>query len=381
MKKKELKILHIEDNPGDVLLVDELLYNNRYFDYFIDDAYTLKAALEKLKNNTYDVILIDLGLPDSQGLEGVKKIIETQPNAPVIVITGSNNELDGQNAVNLGAQGYIEKGELSDKTIVQAILFAIERIEHLNKIHKSEQELEIKNSKLKEAISAKDRLITIISHDLRSPLSSVTSLLEILSQDFHDLDTEAHIRIINSCFNSARRTTELVENLLLWARSQSKQIQLNIQEINLSALITEVIDSLQTTADLKSIRLLNTVLPDCWFLGDKETIATVIRNIISNAIKFTPEGGCVSIEKSIFSENEIAIHVKDSGIGISKENIHRIFDIGEGYTTSGTNDEKGTGFGMILCKEFVERNKGKLWMESTLGQGTTVSFSLPISES
>lgn len=379
--KKELKILHIEDNPGDVLLVEELLYNNRYFQYFFEDANTLNAALEKLKNNTYDVILIDLGLPDSRGLEGVKKIIDIQPNTPVIVITGSNNELDGQNAVNIGAQGYIEKAQLTDKTIVQSILFSLERIEHLNKIRKSEQELEIKNNKLKEAIDAKDRLITIISHDLRSPLASVTSLLEILSQDFNDLDAEAHIKIINSCFRSAKRTSELVENLLMWARSQSEQIKLNTQEVNLSFLLTDVIESLQSTADLKSILLKNRVVPDTWFFGDRETIATVLRNLISNAIKFTPEGGIISIEKSILSETEIAIHVKDTGVGISDENIQKIFDIGEGYTTAGTNEEKGSGFGMILCKEFVERNKGKLWMESTLGKGSTVSFTLPMPKS
>jgi signal transduction histidine kinase len=193
-------------------------------------------------------------------------------------------------------------------------------------------------------------------------------------------DEERRTAFINELGSSAKRTWLLLEDLLYWARSQQGETVYRPSALNVSELAERSIRLLAPAAKAKSVRLHSEIRTPVTVFADKDMIMTVIRNLISNALKFTPESGEIRI--SAVSDGKTAeISVSDTGVGISKENINRLFRSDETFTTSGIRNEKGLGFGLMLCKEFVEKNRGKIRAESTEGTGSLFVFTLPAAES
>ena len=371
---KELHILLVEDNPGDAMLIEEILLEKADFHFKINVAETLKAATTKIKSNTFDIILLDLGLPDSDGLMGLEQIIAHEKNAPIIVITGLSDEDMGRKAIHMGAQNYIIKGGTESKGLVEAIYYAVERNEHLRKIKLREAELE-------ELIAQKDRLISIISHDVRGPIGTVLNFLKLLKEKFDILEDRAKQNHIEKCFTATQSTYNLIETLLEWAHTQSGRREVVPKTINCRNLIAGSIKPLLEIANKKDIRIVDLTPDDINLFVDPEMISTVVRNLVSNAIKFSHHESLIRIEHGENKNQDLAhLQVIDTGVGIEKDQLNKILDIGEGYTSSGTDNEKGTGFGLILCKELVEKNGGTLWIESQENKGTTINFTVPFTK-
>ena len=265
-----------------------------------------------------------------------------------------------------------ERKLLRDKKILeQKVLERTQQIEEQNQVIIS------KNQELSELNHTKDKLFSIIGHDLGNQFNIILGFLEVLVSDFKKLDSGKVEIHLNNIFNSSKHAFNLLENLLTWARMQTNLIQYNPEVFDVQSKIAESAGLFEGACAKKKINIEITGSEKIWIVADINMFSTIFRNLIANAIKFTYENGNILIQtekKGDFCE----ITVSDNGVGISDENIGKIFRIDSKHKTPGTMGEKGTGLGLILCKEFVEKHGGKIEVKSTPGKGSRFSFTLPL---
>lgn len=237
--------------------------------------------------------------------------------------------------------------------------------------HNEEQKKE-----LQDLLSTKDRFFSIISHDLRGPLGSLTAFSSLLINHIEHLSKEDIVQMAEELEKSVKNLGILIENLLTWSQSQTGDIQYNPSSLKLRGMVNEAIEVLENVAKRKNISLYNEVPDDFKVYADYNSVSSIIRNLVSNAIKFNNPHGYVKILAEDADEN-LKIMVKDNGVGMSTAVIDQLFNVGNKLSTSGTADERGSGLGLILSKEFVEANKGKIEIESVEGEGSTFIIYLP----
>ncbi len=242
----------------------------------------------------------------------------------------------------------------------------------------AEVQLQEYAEKLKELVATKDKFFSIIAHDLKSPFNSIIGLSEIIKNDAKHLDIAAIEQYAGIIHSTSNNTFKLLENLLDWARIQQSQMPFQPVSLVLKTLTNEVLEFLIEKANSKMIAIINYIPDNLIVMADKNMIRTILRNLISNALKFTSKNGKVEI-KALYCENKVEISVEDTGIGIKQEDIDKIFKIGSSFSKRGTENEKGTGLGLLLCKEFVEEHGGEIWVESEEGKGSSFKFSIPTS--
>lgn len=245
-------------------------------------------------------------------------------------------------------------------------------------LRQKNNEIASKNKKLTESNKSKDMLFRVIAHDLKTPISLVVSYTDVITEDFDEYEREELLDIIQKLNYSSNEGLRLLENLMEWARSQTGAIAYEPQPVNIKKLIEENINLLITNAENKSIKLTSKLESDTYVHADYNLASTVVRNLISNAIKFTPENGEIVIETSS-DKNKRIISVTDTGMGIKKEDQAKLFEVNETNKRKGTRNERGTGLGLAICKEFIEKQNGNIWVESEEGKGSTFNFTLPIS--
>jgi PAS domain S-box-containing protein len=244
-------------------------------------------------------------------------------------------------------------------------------------INKQAQNLKKANVQLEHLNATKNKFFSIIAHDLKNPFQAIFGFSELLMRNFDDFDDPQKMELLTMIKTSSESAYNLLENLLQWARTQTDRIKYNPANIDLHELISQNIELSRASAEKKQISLNEEIDSVSEAFADKNMINLVIRNLLSNAIKFTDEAGMITIRCFEKNEKELGISISDSGIGISKENIKKLFRIDEYFSTSGTAGEGGTGLGLIICKEFVEKNKGEITIDSELEVGTTFTFTLP----
>lgn len=242
-----------------------------------------------------------------------------------------------------------------------------------------EQELIIKNQneELKHLNAAKDKFFSIIAHDLKNPFSAIIGSSDLLLQkalanDIQEIDRFA--KIINQ---SSKKALDLLLNLMDWSQIQTGRMKFIPESFDLNLLVEETLVLLACNAEEKNISISNQITKGTFVFADKIMISTVLRNLISNALKYTNPSGLISIASEL-EANRMVITVSDNGVGIARNEMEKLFKIDVVHSTLGTQKEKGTGLGLILCKEFLEKNEGKIWIESELNIGTKFFFSLPI---
>ena len=240
----------------------------------------------------------------------------------------------------------------------------------------SEEALKRSEARLHELNATKDKFFSIIAHDMKSSFNSIIGFSDLLTEQIRENDLEGIEEYANIIQNSSERAMSLLMNLLEWSRSQTGRMEFNPEYIEMVSLINEVTALSDDYARQKSIRITMELQHNITLFADKDMISTIMRNLISNAIKFTHPGGSILIS-AVQKQKEITVSVKDNGVGIREEIMKKLFRIEESYSTSGTMNEKGTGLGLILCKEFVEKHKGTIRVESSQGNGSTFLFTLP----
>ena len=408
-----LKILIVEDNPGDVLIVREHLKSSG-LNFTLSHAVNLKDSLKLCSENIFDVILLDLGLPDSTGIETLRELYDSKVGSPLVVMTGLDDEEVALEALRVGAQDYLVKNRLTTDALVKSVKYSIERrkiqellrlseeryrkltreleqkvkertsdLEHLNqKLHKELREriqvegaLRKNEVQLKELNATKDKFFNIVAHDLKNPFTSLLGSSELLFQNIEQLDHDNIKKLAIILNDSAKGGYAILQNLLDWSRSQTGMLRMNPENLNLKNLVDENVVNLDLLAMNKQIEILCHVSSDILVYGDKNMINTVLRNLISNALKFSHPSSKIII--SAFKANdEVVVSVKDFGTGIASEDIPKLFRIDTKFSLPGTENEQGTGLGLKLSKEFVEKQGGKIWVVSEVAKGSEFMFSI-----
>ena len=245
-----------------------------------------------------------------------------------------------------------------------------------SELEKANKKLQQSEKNLIELNSTKDKLVSIIGHDLRNPLNALLGFSELISGNSRDYSAEEiqkYSKIINE---AAKNIHMLIENLLEWSRSQSGNIEFSPRETKLAPVIGEIVKIFEIQSDKKNISINTEIAEDILVFADVNLLSTVLRNLINNAVKFTPKKGSVLITAEQTGEG-VSVSIQDSGVGMTETQLDNLFSLVHGPSTPGTADEKGTGLGLILCKEFIDKHEGRIWAESKSGKGSTFTFFLP----
>jgi len=249
----------------------------------------------------------------------------------------------------------------------------------------SERKLKLSEAKFKEANATKDKFFSILSHDLKSPFAAMLGMTEILEKEYHQLKESDRIILIKELGKATINTYALLEELLSWSQSQRGLLEFNPQPVDLLKLCTESIELVSTAATSKSISIKCLVDKAVVVNADHNMLETVLRNLLTNAVKFTNQGGEIKIhtreslhKPSGGSANAmVSVVVTDNGVGISQQNIEKLLKVEDKYKTAGTEKETGTGLGLIICKEFIEKHGGEISIESEEGKGSSFGFTIP----
>lgn len=370
MDIKRSRILMVEDNEADARLVREAVAETAAAMFEIIGVERLSEALTllELEKEGFDAVLLDLSLPDAQGLGTLMRITEAAPSVPIIVMTGSDDEELAMKAVHHGAQEYLVKGEANLKSLTRTVRYAIER-------QKIDEELKKTRKAAEEAMKIKDKFLSLIAHDLLTPLTSTAALLKVAAMDTNPPLHPTHAKTIAQALGTVDGMAVMIEELLNMSRLQTGMIVPQKRFIDASFVAMSVIDRMAHAALQKGVKLVNNVPHGTRIYADLGLISEVFFNLISNGIKFTPPGGGVTV---FVPENDRwVIAVGDTGVGIAKENLDKLFQHEVKFTTPGTAGEKGTGLGLPLSRDIMKAHDGDIRVDSQPGRGSIFSIVLP----
>lgn len=353
-------ILIVDDNPTNLNVLFDCL-NESGFQTLV--ALSGKDALDRADYAQPDIILLDIMMPGMDGFETCRKIKlnHSTKDIPVIFMTALSDTSDKVEGFNCGAVDYICKPFQQEEVLARISA-------HLT-IRRQQRELARLNA-------TKDKFFSIISHDVRNQFNLLVGYSGMLNDSYDDYSDEDRKEYIGELASASKRTHKLFENLVHWAKMQRGGMSLNPIFLNLSILINQVILSVEAEARQKDIEIYAELGKDNDLHADKNMTELILRNLVSNAIKFTPDGGEIRIS-NIPDGDYMEIAVSDTGMGMDKDRIETLFRLDVNQSTPGTNEEKGTGLGLILCKDFVEQHGGKIWAESVPGMGSRFIFTLP----
>ena len=330
-----------------------------------------QEALVLLQKNVPDLILLDVMMPEMDGFE-LCALIKTKralKNIPIIFITGMGKTENKVKGFELGGVDYVTKPFNKHELLARIKT-------HLN-LREAKKRVSKQAADLKKENVLKDRLFSIIGHDLRSPLSAIKMQLDFILRGIIDpKDSNFIPKTVNNLNATTDEAFNLLDNLLGWAKSESGSLSIIKEDINLLTLIEQSARLQKLALETKQIPLQILVPEDAVVHADMNMLKTVIRNLLSNSIKFTPLSGKISINASL-ENNFWNVSVSDSGVGISEKDLPKVLNTKEHFSKEGTEQEAGTGLGLILCQDFVLKNEGELWVESTLGKGSSFTFSVP----
>jgi two-component system sensor histidine kinase/response regulator len=364
---EEAKILLIDDSVQNLRLLGNML---REKNYQMALAQSGKEGLQLAARIQPDLILLDIMMPELDGYEVCKKLKEDSNtrHIPVIFLTAKTSNEDVVNGFQLGGVDYITK-PFNKQELFMRIKTHLELKQARDKISRQAETL-------RELNATKDKMFSVISHDLRAPLGGIKSMLDLMYED-QQQNRQISSRSLDSLKNAADQTYNLLENLLFWSRSQRGKLVNDPEKINIYDLIVENLELLQTMSDNKQLEIDNRVDADATAVGDRNMVKTVLRNLINNAIKFTHEKGCITLDYEV-RDGMAEVSISDNGTGIQKQNLEKILNMKEYYTTFGTRREKGSGLGLNLCIDFIRRNNGELYIDSEYGKGSMFTFTLPL---
>jgi two-component system, sensor histidine kinase and response regulator len=361
------KILVVDDIPENIKIISYMLKNKGFTIIIAQSGY---EALEKLKSNVIDLVLLDVSMPGMDGYEVCERIKEDQKTAdiPVIFVTARDNPDDIVKGFEKGAVDYLTRPVNSAELQARVAI-------HLE-LKSSRDIIEQQNRELRELNASKDKFLSILAHDLKNPIAGIITISQLVVKMYDSLEDSERRSYVEEIYSSTKRVLHILEDLLQWSRSQSGHLDYHPEQIQLYNITFEVTATIERSAAEKSISIINEVDEGAGAYADRHMISAVIRNLLSNAVKFTPQGGTVTLRAGE-QGNRALYSIIDTGVGIARENMEKLFKIDGGLSTPGTNNEKGTGLGLILCKEFIEKNKGTITLESTPGQGSEFTLSLP----
>lgn len=365
----EYKILIVDDVMSNVLLLKVLLINEKFA---IATASNGRQALEQVEKENPDLVLLDVMMPDMSGFE-VAQHLKSNPNTadiPIIFLTALNSTADIVKGFQVGANDFISKPFNKEELII--------RVTHQISLVAAKRLILSKTEELQRTIAGRDKLYSVIAHDLRSPMGSIKMVLNML---ILNLPSEKIGAEMYELLTMANQTTEdvfsLLDNLLKWTKSQIGKLNVVYQDVDLVEVTDGVIEIFSMVASLKKIKIREMKPEKMMVNADIDMLKTVVRNLLSNAIKFSKENSEVLVKMEEV-DGMAVVSVQDYGCGISEEGQKKLLHTDTHFSTFGTNNEEGSGLGLLLCKDFVVKNGGKLWFTSKEGEGSIFSFSIPV---
>jgi len=330
-----------------------------------------QAALTISEKKKPDIIITDWDMPEMSGLDLIRNLKENPQTCDIPVIMCTGVMLTSENlktALQAGAFDYIRKP--IDKVELEARLAsALERNTHIRTIHET-------NKQLMEMNAMKDKFFSIIAHDLKNPFNVLMGGTELLENYLKNGKIEKIAPISQTLNKTTKNTYKLLENLLEWAQLQTGKMIFTPKLLDISFIASENVSILSHSFAQKQLQVETHYTQNCMAEVDVNMINTVIRNLLTNAIKFTHTGGKITIGTILESNQFVEVYVQDSGVGIPEKLLPHLFHIDSKYSTPGTNKETGTGLGLILCREFIEKHNGTIAVESEVGKGSRFSFRL-----
>jgi signal transduction histidine kinase len=371
MKEKALQVLLVEDNEGDALLLRRMFRSERAGNFELTHLLRMSEAVVHLAKGGVDIALLDLGLPDAQGLETVRRAHAVAPDVPLIVLTGLDDEALAAEAMKEGAQDYLIKGQIENRALPRALRHAIER-----------QRMQGETNQIRELqLRLKDDFLSHVSHELRSPITAIYQFVSILADGLAGELRPEQTEYLRITLRNVRQLESMIADLLEVTRIQGGKLNIELQAASLRDAITDTVSMFEGSAAAKGITLRANIpadLPPAYV--DPSRVRQVLINLVSNAIKFTAKGGEIKLQTRIFEEDPclLAVEIADTGCGIKPEVSKLIFERLYQANDAGEDGRKGLGLGLYISKELVARQGGKIWVTSEPQKGSSFYFTVPI---
>jgi signal transduction histidine kinase len=373
----------VDDRQENLYILDRML---KTLDVEVVQALSGAEALNLALEHDFCVAIVDIQMPEMDGYQLVALLRSNADTAtlPVIFVSAIySDEYHHRKGYEAGAVDFMSKPFVPEILLSKVKVFvdlyrqrqALE--EEVQRRRHAEAALQEANLALSKLNADKDKFLSIISHDLRGPFNVVLGNAQLLIKKLDSLSKPDIQSVTYSIYSGARAAYNLLENLLAWSQMQRTDgLELHPETIELRGLAHKTLEVLEQTAAQKGIEVRNLIAPGLWAQADRRMLETVIRNLTSNALKFTPRGGQVTLAARP-NGVVVTVSVKDTGVGISPADIAKLFRLDAQHTTPGTEKERGSGLGLIICKEMVEQNGGQISVDSELGAGTTAEFTVP----
>ncbi|MDP4266715.1 MAG: hybrid sensor histidine kinase/response regulator [Bacteroidota bacterium] len=367
--EKQFNILVVDDNLTNLQVLGVILNEA---DYSVGIATSGEQALSILKNSyDYDLVLLDINMPGMNGYDTciAIKAIDKLKDMPVIFLTAYNDINSIVKGFESGAIDYVTKPFNSKELLV--------RVNTQLQLKQKNEQLKEYSLKLEKLNATKDKFFSIISHDLKNPLYSIVGSVKYIHEILQKYRIDEINEMIEIIDHSAKESYSLLENLMEWAKSQTGNIKFEPLYLPLLNIVNRSVDLVSTHASLKNIKIINNVSDNIVVYADEYMLESVMRNLLTNAVKYSYKSGIININ-AIKRDNKVEISIVDAGIGISDNIKNKLFKIdADNCSLPGTAEEKGTGLGLIICAEFIEKHRGKISVESEESKGSTFNILLP----
>jgi len=350
--------------------------------FYVELAEDGEEALKKIEKENFDLVLTDMKMPKMDGLKLISEIAKLKPETLMVLLTGHGTIDSALEAMKRGASDYLSKPINLDEMMLR-LRKVLEERQRFISLKDYAAELERANQELRKIDEMKSEFVSVASHELRTPLAAIKNSVQLMLQGKTGEVNENQVKFLSMADRNINRLTSILNSLLDLSRIESGKIGMKFEELDLRGSIEFILSSLKPQADGKSIQLKMEIPEELPFVyGDREKVEQILTNLLGNALKFTPEGGEISVSAKPFEEDEhmVVISVRDSGIGIPEDQLDRIFEKFHQVEDSLRRSITGTGLGLAITKGLVEAHHGKIWVESEVGKGSTFTLTLPMSK-
>lgn len=365
MPERPLRVLIIEDDPVSGLLVEKTLAFEKARPFESVWVQTLGDALNRLETETFPVVILDLNLPDSQGIESFRRVSEAVPEAAIVLLTGMSDESVALEAMQAGAQDYLGKSPIDPQLLVRAVRYAHER-------KRARRETE----------KLKDEFLHHVSHELRSPLTAIYQAVQLLAEGITGEARPDQKRLAAIALRNSEHLKAMIDDLLESTRAETGKLTVEPRRVDVGVVVADVAAEKKLAADKRGIAFAVEVGKAPLVYADPVRVRQVLMNLVDNALKFTPKGGTLTLSCGAVpgEAGKVVVSVTDTGPGLPAEDCRHVFD--RLYQAKGvapaTGERKGLGLGLYISREIVVRSGGRIWVESESGKGASFKFTLPV---